>query len=191
MLKRSLPSPAMVIACVALFVALGGTGYAATHLRSAKHQATASKVKRGPRGKRGPAGPVGPAGPQGERGPAGPQGQRGPAGPQGPKGGEVAAQEALTKAGEALTGLASKVNATIEKSATAPQASGTRSAIAECPPGSTVTGGGFTFSGPDRASADIVQSEPEGNTGWHAVALQVGGNTNWNLIAWADCTTKN
>ncbi len=57
-MKRSYPSPALVIACVALFVALGGTGYAATHLPSGTSTATPSKSKskRGPRGVRGPQG---------------------------------------------------------------------------------------------------------------------------------------
>src|SRR5437870_3577414 len=52
------PSPAMVIALTALFVALGGTGYAATKLQDkpsaspAKKQASAA-ARRGPRGPRG------------------------------------------------------------------------------------------------------------------------------------------
>jgi uncharacterized membrane protein len=34
-----LPSPAMIVACIALFVALGGSGYAATQIgHSAKHK---------------------------------------------------------------------------------------------------------------------------------------------------------
>jgi hypothetical protein len=75
---KTLPSPALVIACVALFVALGGTGYAATQLASGREQATVSakhksnRGPRGPRGLKGPKGPTGPAGPQGQVGPAGP-----------------------------------------------------------------------------------------------------------------------
>ncbi len=66
------PSPALVIACLALFMALGGTGYAATQLPSSKGQATASSAgKRGPRGFRGRRGPRGPQGLQGVPGPAG------------------------------------------------------------------------------------------------------------------------
>jgi len=70
-IKRSIPSPAMVIACLSLFVAMGGTGYAATQLASGNEGAVASKAKkgkRGPRGKRGPTGPAGPAGPAGAPG---------------------------------------------------------------------------------------------------------------------------
>jgi hypothetical protein len=59
-MKRAYPSPALVIACVALFVAMGGTGYAATQLSSGQGRAIASKAaKRGPRGPRGPQGPQG------------------------------------------------------------------------------------------------------------------------------------
>jgi hypothetical protein len=82
---RYRPTPSMVVACVALLVALGGTGYAATALPrnsvgtpQLKNNAVVSaKVKnfsllavdfkRGqlPAGAQGPAGPPGPAGPAG------------------------------------------------------------------------------------------------------------------------------
>jgi hypothetical protein len=87
-LSRFRPSPALVVACVALIVALGGTTYAAIKLppnsvdnRALRRNAvTASKIKNGTVGtsdlapgvlRRGPAGPPGPRGRQGERGPAG------------------------------------------------------------------------------------------------------------------------
>lgn len=45
--NRHSPSPAMVIALLALFVALGGTGLAATHLSGGQRDAqTAAKKKR-------------------------------------------------------------------------------------------------------------------------------------------------
>ena len=92
------PSPALVIACVALGVALGGVGYAATViprnsvgvLQLKPNSVNSTKVVNGsllradfkagqvPRGARGPVGPVGPAGPAG---PAGAAGAAGPAGP--------------------------------------------------------------------------------------------------------------
>jgi hypothetical protein len=95
------PSPATVIACIALAVALGGTGYAATVLppnsvgraQLRNNAVNSAKVanfslRRGdfargqlPRGLRGP---VGPAGPVGAAGPAGPAGATGPTGPAGP-----------------------------------------------------------------------------------------------------------
>ena len=74
----------MVVACLALLIALGGTSYAAVSLpansvttRQVKnHSLLAIDFKRGqlPRGPIGPAGPAGPAGPQGPAGPAGPGG---------------------------------------------------------------------------------------------------------------------
>jgi hypothetical protein len=80
------PSPALVISLVALFVALGGTGYAAfaiprNSVGSAQiinHSVRTADLSRktvtaleGSRGPEGPAGAQGPAGPQGDKGPAG------------------------------------------------------------------------------------------------------------------------
>lgn len=87
-------SPATVIACTALAVALGGTGYAATVLpRNSVGTAqirtdavTSAKIRNGTlvradfrrgqltAGARGPRGPAGSAGPAGPTGPAGPAG---------------------------------------------------------------------------------------------------------------------
>ncbi len=97
------PSPAMVIACTALAVALGGAGYAATVLprnsvgiaqlkansvnssKVVNHSLLRADFRAGqiPAGHRGPAGPAGAAGPAG---PAGAAGAAGPAGPAGPAG---------------------------------------------------------------------------------------------------------
>lgn len=80
------PSPAMVIAIVALIVALGGTGYAAIKLPAnsvgtaqlKKDAVTSLKVKNGSllagdfKAGQIPAGPEGPAGSPGGAGPAGP-----------------------------------------------------------------------------------------------------------------------
>jgi hypothetical protein len=101
------PSPSMVVAFIALLVALGGTGYAATQLpnksvgsKQLKNNAvTAKKIKSGAvnskKVKNGsllradfksgqlPAGPQGPQGAQGTRGPEGPQGPKGDTGAAG------------------------------------------------------------------------------------------------------------
>ena len=80
----------MVVACVALLIALGGTGYAATRLP--RNSVTTVQVKDfsllSRDFKRGqiPAGPRGPTGPQGASGPAGPAGPAGLPGPIGPPG---------------------------------------------------------------------------------------------------------
>ena len=93
-LRAVRPSPAMVIATIALLVALAGTGYAATSLPANSvgnkqlqtNAVTSSKVKNGsllkadfannqiPKGPRGTVGPPGPPGTAGARGPTGPAG---------------------------------------------------------------------------------------------------------------------
>jgi len=93
-LLRHRPSPAIVIACVALLLALGGVSWAATALppnsvgtaQLKNNAVTSSKVKNHsllradfksgqiPKGPAGPAGATGPAGPQGPKGPTGPAG---------------------------------------------------------------------------------------------------------------------
>jgi hypothetical protein len=93
---------ANVISCVALFVALGGVGYAATRLpkgsvgtRQLRKEAvtpaklsaaskSALKGPGGPTGSTGPTGPAGATGPRGPDGPRGPQGSKGDPGPTGP-----------------------------------------------------------------------------------------------------------
>jgi hypothetical protein len=109
-LARRIPSPAMVVAAIALTVALSGASYAAVELlprdsvgtpQLKSNAVVSSKVKNGslravdfaqgqlpagPQGLQGPAGAQGPAGPQGDAGPQGPAGPAGPAGPKGDKG---------------------------------------------------------------------------------------------------------
>jgi hypothetical protein len=103
MLKRSLrhPSPALVISLIALFVALGGTTYAARSLPTnsvgtaqIKNEAvTRTKIAKqtlarlhGRRGATGPQGPTGPKGDQGIQGIPGAKGDQGLKGDQGIQG---------------------------------------------------------------------------------------------------------
>jgi hypothetical protein len=100
-LRGARPSPALVVACIALLVSLTGTAVATVSqlprlsvgTPQLKNNAVNSKkVKNGsllradfkagqiPAGARGPAGPAGPAGPQGAQGAQGTQGVQGPAG---------------------------------------------------------------------------------------------------------------
>jgi hypothetical protein len=98
------PSPALLIACIALAVALSGTGYAVTALPrnsvgTAQLKANAvnsQKVKNGsllkgdfkagqlPAGAQGQPGATGPQGPKGDTGDTGPTGATGPAGAPNP-----------------------------------------------------------------------------------------------------------
>jgi hypothetical protein len=93
-----LPSPAMGVAVAALFVALGGTGYAAGNLGGHSHRATTTKASSDKRADSaqissffnshkaslvGPAGPAGPAGAKGATGASGPPGNTGPPGAPG------------------------------------------------------------------------------------------------------------
>lgn len=81
---RHRPSPAMVVACIALTVALGGTSYAAIRLpansvgtKQLKKGAVtkkkiAKKTVKALTGQRGPQGPQGLQGPKGDKGDTGP-----------------------------------------------------------------------------------------------------------------------
>ena len=86
--SRRWPSPATALAFVALLVALGGTGYAASTGSSnpAKRHPLTLLRHRGPRGLPGAPGPRGPSGPHGVPGSQGIPGVAGPTGDQGPQG---------------------------------------------------------------------------------------------------------
>ena len=88
------PSPAMVVALLALFVALGGSATAAGVLitsrqikdRTIQVRDISPPAMRALRGTRGALGPQGPEGPPGPAGPQGPQGNQGATGATGPAG---------------------------------------------------------------------------------------------------------
>jgi hypothetical protein len=102
-LRNHRPSPALLLALAALFVALGGTAAAALSVtgssikngtvtgRDVKDRSLGTRelTKRAVgslRGQAGAPGPQGPAGPRGATGAAGPTGPAGPPGPQGEQG---------------------------------------------------------------------------------------------------------
>jgi hypothetical protein len=112
----------LVIALIALFVAMGGTGYAASQSGDGSNSATAAAKKkkkkkkkavtRGPRGLRGLQGIpgiAGPAGPAGATGATGPQGPAGPFTDQLPSGksvrGTFAVRQNLPAGGDGQTEL--------------------------------------------------------------------------------------
>ena len=117
--RMRVPSPALVLAALALFVALTGGATAAGIVAYAKHAATADNAKHlggktaaqlaatvhGVTGPPGPAGATGAAGPKGDQGPAGPKGDKGDRGDKGDVGpgvkitGTVASQADLPSSG--------------------------------------------------------------------------------------------
>jgi hypothetical protein len=102
-----------VVACLALFVALGGVGYAATQLpknsvgsRELKPGAVTPAKLSAAAKVSGPQGDRGAPGAQGDRGPAGPQGEPGVQGPPGSQGPEGAPNpDAKTLEGKKLSEL--------------------------------------------------------------------------------------
>lgn len=99
--------------------------------------------------------PQGHRGPRGARGPRGPQGATGPAGPVGPKGtfGSVTSVDGPSvflcsfEAGSCAVG----------------------SAVANCPPGTTLTGGGYKSAG---IVTTVTWSAPVSN-GWGVIAINL------------------
>jgi hypothetical protein len=172
MIKRSIPSPAMVVACIALFAAMGGTGYAATQLVEGQSQATASKVKKG---KRGPRGKRGPVGPQGPTGPTGPTGATGQVGAQGPPG----------LAGLVRVSSESAFNSLTPKSATA-----------TCPAGKNVVGTGWENTGGivgENENKEILADEVIPNSTLTSVTVTTYETDTtaetWSTRAYAICAT--
>ena len=127
------PSPALVVACLALTVALGGTSYAAVNLPKnsigtahlKKGAVTGPKIKAqtlvARHFKQGQL----PAGPQGAAGPAGPQGPAGPGGTAGPAG--IARAERTTRSSRLADSVTNSTGA---------------AATATCPQGMKAIGGG-------------------------------------------------
>jgi Collagen triple helix repeat (20 copies) len=168
------PSPAMVVAFIALLVALGGTSYAIQALprnsvgtKQLKMNAvTSPKVKPGsllrsdfragqiPAGPRGPAGPAGARGAAGARGPAGARGAIGERGPAG------------------APGAPGATNVTVRLG---PDALG--DSVATCLPGERATGGGGFVTDP--GAAYLFDSSPTVPSGtpvdWEAEAELVAG----------------
>jgi hypothetical protein len=170
------PSPALVIACLALGVALGGTSYATvlqvprasvgtpqlrnsavTNAKLARNAVTSTKVRNGSLVRadfaRG-ALLVGPAGPTGPAGPAGPPGLSG-----------VERVEVTTTA-----------NSTALKTAQMP-----------CPTGKRLLGGGARLNNAPPAVA-LQQSFPDNDNIFRATGREVvATNASWSLTVFAVC----
>jgi hypothetical protein len=171
---RKLPSPALVVAGIALLVALGGTSVAAvsqvprasvgtpqlknnavTGAKIAGSTVTSADVRNGSllradfrRGQL-PAGPVGAQGPQGPPG--------------------LSAREQVS-AETTLTSQAPK-NVTVT-----------------CPAGKRVIGGGAELSGAGRARVTVTENKPSGDNAWEAEAFEaVATNQTWKVVVHAIC----
>lgn len=193
------PSPALVVASLALLLSLGGSAYAAvavapgsvgtrqlknssvTSEKLAGDAVTANKVKpysllrqdfapgQLPAGPQGPAGAAGSQGPAGATGPQGPAGRTGPQGPAGVSGYQV-------------------VTSTSPTSATSQKA-----VAASCPAGQSILGGGVAA---ETSSADTLatqQSYPTNdNTQWFGVANDLTLNPSaWTFVVYAICANVN
>jgi hypothetical protein len=184
--RARLPRPSTVLALLALAVALGGTGYAATVLPAGsvgtaqlKNGAVVSRKVQDhslravdfapgqlPAGARGPAGAQGPPGPAGS---AGPQGPAGPAGPQGPKG------ETGSQGSQGPQGPAGFSSLTYVASDYGPfPAHSQYTGVAVCGANLFVVGGGVMSDGEAPAQQAVNSSYPsdqtgaEGRTAWAA-----------------------
>jgi hypothetical protein len=185
------PSPAMVVAFIALLLALGGGAYAqqlsnnSVGSKQLKNNAvTTKKIQNGAvnsnKVKNGsllsadfqagqiPAGPAGPRGATGERGPTGATGATGATGPIGPR------------------GPAGATNVTVETSVEEvnPQAT--------CPPGRVATGGGGSVTDNTwylYASFPVAPVPPTGPpVAWSVSAADTGApGTNMPAIAYVVC----
>lgn len=176
------PSPALVIACIALGVALGGTGYATvlqvpqnsvgtpqlknsavTAKKLAPNAVTGAKVQNRSLLRADfasgqlPAGPPGPAGPAGAAGPAGPAG---------------------------LSGVERLEFVSVSNSASV------KTAEIACPAGKRLIGGGSRANGGIADDVALQQSFPDNDNIFRARAAEVVGTAqNWSLTVFGICAT--
>lgn len=180
---------AVVLAGFAL-LALGGVAKAAGvlgHSDPAK-DAVAEKAERleanlesGPAevsarpGRRGPMGARGPRGPKGEMGAQGPKGSTGATGATGPKG--------------TFGSVVSYVSAPTLLCPFEVGSCAVGAARVECPPGTTLTGGGYTGAGMLTTVTYSAPSGPSGN-GWGVVAINFDEVSVNALRAVAECASQ-
>lgn len=128
-------------------------------------------LSRGTRGARGPRGPRGPHGQRGPQGPTGPKGATGATGPTGATG----TFGSITTVSSAPAYLCSW-----EVGACA-----VGSTHVECPPGTTLVGGGYSGAG---IVTTVTYNAPSGN-GWGIVAVNLDEVPVATLRAVAQCAT--
>jgi len=142
--------------------------------------------QQGPQGDTGPQGPKGDTGAQGPKGDTGTQGLKGDPGIQGPKG-DTGARGGLSNV------------QVVHATATASSTSQFATAFANCPPGTTLTGGGAAMQGvvgdAEGNGQRLIRSQPFNVNQWIAVALAPpdwmsnGNNALWQLDVYALCAS--
>ena len=189
-LTRLLGRHGTAVAYLALFVALGGSAYAAATVTGSNIKdgtVTGKDVKNSSlgAGKLSPTavssltGKPGPAGPQGEKGAPGPGGPQGPTGPKGETG-PIGPQGAYGQTGSpGLTGWALKIST--PRSA-APGQPGTVDIL--CPDDTVALGGGAST---DNVQTYVVDNAPlDGGVGWGA-KFRNTSNQSARIWAWVNC----
>lgn len=167
------PSPAFVISCIALTVALGGTSFAAavaiprnsvgtpqlknSAVTSAKVQ-NRSLLRVDFANGQLPAGPAGPQGPAGATGPAGPAG---------------------------LSGV-ERVDSSSDVNSTSPKTQATT-----CPTGKRLVGGGVRLN-PLMTQLGVQQAFPDNDNVFRATVREVTATaSNWSITVYAVCANAN
>jgi Collagen triple helix repeat (20 copies) len=209
-IRKRLTSPAMIVACAALVVALGGVSYAASVLPSnsvgaaqlqrkavtgvklRKNAVSGAKVKNGSlmaadfKVGQLPAGPQGLRGEQGAQGAAGQQGPKGDPGPQGPMGdtgskGDPGVQGPKGDKGDPGSPGISGYEQVTNVNPTPVSQGQIVSQEASCPAGRKVIGGGFDAQSPMGVIADHARND----TTWKVTIQNLGGTT--AVSAYAIC----
>ena len=175
--RLRLPSPALLVAFAALFVASSGTAVAAkliTGKQVANNSIASVDVKNGSlqnkdlsaKARAALTGATGPQGAQGAQGPAGPAGPKGADGAPGISGREVVVETSVT-------------NSDAEKTA-----------LASCPDGKRVIGGGANVFPNDVDDVVVREAFPSSATGFYVEAQEIGAVAdNWQVAAYAICAT--
>lgn len=217
-MKIRIPSPAMVVALIALFVATTGTAVAGVMITGAnvKNESltgldilngsvTTNEIRNGtlrpvdfggklPQGPQGPQGTPGTPGAPGTPGPAGPQGPAGPKGSQGAKGatGPKGAPGAPgAKGAEGPQGPPGLSGIEIVTGKSVNDSSFSKAASAKCPASKHVLGGGAYAMDSLNLAAVVGDGPANGGKAWLGYAREVLGSNpqSWQLHVYAICAT--
>ena len=172
------PSAGTVIACLALFFAIGGSAIAARHYLVTSKSQISPKVLKALKGNVGPTGPAGANGSQGPAGAQGPQGPLGPPGVKGEPGPAVGVSHLVETEGFGEFEFSEEANAYVA------------AALAECPPGDKAVSGGSLIAGKTFVTLSLAVEE---GAGWGVVAVsseKEGGVEEGGVEAIAYCSKE-